>query len=74
MVIIGPKPSYFNNAGSTGTWGRRGRPVSVRERFAATRERYTILTGVPLDGLPANTDEGPAANAAKPLPKFAVMF
>ena len=48
--------------------------MSVRERFAATRERYTICTGVPWDGLSANADEGPAANAAKPLPKFAVMF
>ena len=68
------KPSYFNNAGSTGTWGRRGKPVPIRERFVATRERYTICTGVPWDGLSANADEGLAANTAKPLPKFAVMF
>ena len=42
------KPSWFNNAGLTGTYARSsGSQPSVREDFAKTRQRYTILTGVP---------------------------
>ena len=42
------KPSWFNNSGHTGTFARKGkRAPTVRENFAHTRQRYTILTGVP---------------------------
>ena len=42
------KPSWFNNSGHTGTYGVVGEKApSVRENFAKTRERYTILTVVP---------------------------
>ena len=54
------KPSYFNNAAATGTFGRRGKPVTVREKFAASRERYTICTTVQAEtyeGLPATAVE-----------------
>ena len=59
------KPSWFNNAAATGTFGRKGQPVTVREKFAATRERYTINTTVQTytyEGLAATTveDEAPA--------------
>ena len=48
-------PAWFNNAGAseTGTFSRRGRQPKVRENFAASRERYTILTSV-CSWLPAN--------------------
>ena len=57
---IDQKPSYFNNAAATGTFGRRGKPVTVREKFAASRERYTICTTVQAetyDRLPAKAVE-----------------
>ena len=57
------KPSYFNNAAATGTFGRKGQPVTVREKFAATRERYTINTTVQTytyEGLAATTVENEA--------------
>ena len=54
------KPSYFNNAAATGTFGRRGKPVTVREKFAASRERYTINTSVQ-----TYTYEGLAATAVE---------
>jgi len=39
------KPSWFNNAGHTGTYGRTGQAQpQVAELFAHTRQRYTILT------------------------------
>ena len=57
------KPSWFNNAAATGTFGRKGQPVTVREKFAATRERYTINTTVQTytyEGLAATTVENEA--------------
>ena len=55
------KPSYFNNAAATGTYGKKGQAAEVREKFAASRERYTICTTVQAetqeDGLPAKDDE-----------------
>ena len=57
------KPSYFNNAAATGTYGKKGQAAEVREKFAASRERYTICTTVQAetreDGLPAKDDEEP---------------
>ena len=42
------KPSWLNNAGHTYTFARKGgRAPHVRDNFAHTRQRYTILTGVP---------------------------
>ena len=55
-VSVDQKPSWFNNAGLTGTWAVKGQPMSVREKFAATRQRYSILTSVWWDGLPGNED------------------
>ena len=57
------KPSWFNNAAATGTFGRKGQPVTVREKFAASRERYTINTTVQTytyEGLAATTVENEA--------------
>ena len=78
------KPSWFNNAAATGTFGRKGQPVTVREKFAATRERYTINTTVQTytyeDEPPVlidSVDEEPGSQPppAKPqIPKFAIMF
>ena len=46
-LSIDQKPSWFNNAGHTGTFGQRGRHLpTVKENHAKTRERYTILTSV----------------------------
>ena len=49
-LSLDQKPSWFNNAGAsdTGTYTtHRGRNApTVRENFAASRERYTILTSV----------------------------
>ena len=58
------KPSWFNNAGASesGSYSLRGRVPTVRENFAASRERYTILTSV-CSWLPANH-----------LPLVAVLF
>ena len=49
------KPSWFNNAGASnkGSYTVRGRVPTVRENFAASRERYATLTSV-WSGLPAN--------------------
>ena len=58
------KPSWFNNAGLTGTFAKKGSTPSVKEIFADTRQRYTILTAVPSWG---HTD--PAIP-----PKVAVLF
>ena len=42
------KPSWFNNSGHTGSFGRKGEKApTVRENFAKSRERYTILTVIP---------------------------
>ena len=64
-LSLDQKPSWFNNAGLTGTWARKGQRVTIREKFAATRERYTILTAVPWPRL--------SANPADP-PKIEVLF
>ena len=47
-LSLDQKPSWFNNAGATGTYTtRRGRNApTVRENHNATRERYTIFTSV----------------------------
>lgn len=45
-MSLDQKPSWFNNAGHTGTHAVRGRIASVKEKFAQTRSRYTILTEV----------------------------
>ena len=48
FLSVDQKPSWFNNAGHTGTFARRGgSQPSVRENFQHTRQRYTILTCVP---------------------------
>ena len=42
---VGQKPSWFNNAGHTGTFAQKGgSQPSVRENVANTRQRYTVLT------------------------------
>jgi hypothetical protein len=47
-MSVDQKPSWFNTAGHTGTFARRGgSQPSVRENFKHTRQRYTILTSVP---------------------------
>ena len=41
------KPAWFNNAGSQGTYSKRGgRPENIVGNFAHTRSRYTIFTSV----------------------------
>ena len=48
FLSLDQKPSWFNNAGLTGTFARKGRrEPTVRENHAATRSRYTVLTSVP---------------------------
>ena len=48
FISLDQKPSWFNNAGHTGTFALKGgSQPSVREDFNKTRERYTILTTVP---------------------------
>ena len=48
FLSLDQKPSWFNNAGHTGTFGKKGGgQPSVKEVFAHTRQRYTILTTVP---------------------------
>jgi hypothetical protein len=65
FLSVDQKPSWFNNAGHTGTFARSGgSQPSVRENFAHTRQRYTILTSVPSWG---HTD-------ADVPPKVAVLF
>lgn len=47
FLSLDQKPSWFNNAGHTGTFGEKGAPQpSVREIHAHTRQRYSILTSV----------------------------
>lgn len=45
-ISLDQKPSWFNNAGHTSTFSQRGKIPTVKENFAATRSRYTILTSV----------------------------
>ena len=45
-LSIDQKPAWFNNAGHTGTFSKRGTSDSVVENFAHTRSRYTICTVV----------------------------
>ena len=65
FVSLDQKPSWFNNAGHTGTFTKKGGSApSVRENFQKTRERYTILTTVP-----SEQDVDPNVP-----PKVAVLF
>jgi hypothetical protein len=49
-ISLDQKPSWFNNGAKFGTYGREGETApSVKENFAQSRERYTILTVVPSD-------------------------
>ena len=51
FISADQKPSYYNNAGHTGTFAKKGgSQPRVRENFAKTRERYSILTSVPSFG------------------------
>ena len=78
------KPAYFNNAGLTGTFALKGKPMSVKEKFDQTRERYSVLTTVSWTedrfwlSAHRNSDaEHPGAdeNAQNGNPpKFAIMF
>jgi hypothetical protein len=63
-LSVDQKPSWFNNAGHTGALTKKGSAPTIRENFAATRERYTILTSVPSWG--HDDEEVP--------PKVAVLF
>ena len=47
-LSVDQKPSWWNNAGLTGTWAKKGASAPiVKENFAHTRQRYTILIAVP---------------------------
>jgi len=47
-LSVDQKPSWWNNVGLKKTWAKRGRRApTVKENFAHTRSRYTILTAVP---------------------------
>ena len=60
---VDQKPSWFNNAGQKGNFAVKGsKNGSVRENFAKTRQRYTIMTGVP------------SWLTADEVPKMAVLF
>ena len=63
-ISLDQKPSWFNNAGHTGAYARKGSQPTVRENFNATRQRYSILTSVPSWG---------HGNPDAP-PKVAVLF
>ena len=64
-LSLDQKPSWFNNAGHTGTWAKKGsRAPTVRDNLNATRQRYTIMTTVPSWG---HEDEDAP-------PKVAVLF
>ena len=66
-LSIDQKPSWFNNAGHTGTFSKKGgRLPTVTENFQHTRERYTILTSVP-SGWPMIGHEDR-------VPKVALLF
>ena len=74
FISIDQKPSWFNNAGHTGTYSQKGRTApTVRENFQKTRERYTILTTVPSwhDVDHQALSQAPVSDAP---PKVAVMF
>ena len=48
FLSLDQKPSWFNNAGLTGSFAKTGGSApTVRENFEKTRERYSILTAVP---------------------------
>ena len=65
FLSLDQKPSWFNNAGHTGAFSKKGGSApSVRENFQKTRERYTILTTVP-----SEQDVDPNVP-----PKVAVLF
>ena len=65
FLSVDQKPSWFNNAGHTGTFAQKGgSQPSVREIFAHTRQRYSILTSVPSW---AHTDQDMP-------PKIALLF
>ena len=55
-LSIDQKPSWMNNAGHKPMYARKGaRQVAAKENFAATRDRYTILTYVPSWAPPAGS-------------------
>ena len=65
FLSLDQKPSWFNNAGHTGTFGKKGgSQPSVREIYAHTRQRYSILTSVQSWD---NTDQDNP-------PKIAILF
>ena len=46
-ISLDQKPSWWNNAGLTKSWATRGRRApTIKENFAHTRSRFTILTVV----------------------------
>ena len=66
-LSVDQKPSWFNNAGHTGTFSRQGGTApTVAENFQHTRERYTVLTSVP-SGWPMHDHEDG-------IPKVALLF
>ena len=70
FLSLDQKPSWFNNAGHTGTFARRGgSQPSVRENFAQTRQRYSILTSVPSWGHTAALSQVPDVP-----PRIALLF
>ena len=65
FLSLDQKPSWFNNAGHTGTFAKKGGgQPTVKEIFAHTRQRYTIFTSVPSWG--HGGEDNP--------PKMAVLF
>ena len=45
FISLDQKPSWFNNAGSKGTFDKKGSTQpGVKENHGHTRQRYTILT------------------------------
>jgi len=65
FLSLDQKPSWFNNAGHTGTFAKKGgSQPSVREIYAHTRQRYSILTSVQSWD---NTDQDNP-------PKIAILF
>ena len=66
-LTVDQKPSWFNNAGPTGTFAKKGgSQPSVTETFAHTRQRYTILTSVPYGWRMTDHPDG--------VPKAAMLF
>jgi len=69
FISLDQKPSWFNNAGHTGTFAEKGgKAPTVREDFNKTRERYSILTCVPSWGHGDPNLEGYVP------PKIAILF